>query len=436
MRTERTAFKHFCGNVMGWPRNCTLPGRRNDTVLVMKFGGTSIESAEAMERVARIVAEHSRKRPVVVVSAVGGVTNRLLEMVQLAAADRTAEAETIWAELRDLHLRLASELLGSGADKVSPRIEALFLELHAGLFRSGPVCGSPQFQDWVASFGERVSSELTAAVLEARGLPAAHVDARRLILTDNQHGCANVAEWETYARMRRVLPRMTEQFVPVMGGFIGATDDGVTTTLGRGGSDLTASLVGVAIQADEIQIWSDVDGILECDPRVYAGGRPLKSISYEEAFELARLGAKVLYPPAVRPAMRQRIPIAIRNSRRPEVEGTRVVARQMNIASVKAIACAEAGQRMVIALVGRGVRYDDEILERVCSALGDLDWRTHADRSASVQAFSVPKRLAGEAVRRLHHEFFERTAPLVSGKSLGFSPDIAAGIPSDLALAS
>jgi aspartate kinase len=145
--------------------------------------------------------------------------------------------------------------------------------------------------------------------------------------------------WETYAKLRRTIPYLEEGTVAVMGGFIGATEDGVTTTLGRGGSDLTASIVGAGLCAEEIQIWTDVDGMLTCDPRVLGGGHRLRLISYREAEEMARLGAKVLHPATMAPAMRQRIPITIRNTRRPGIEGTQIVAKSNGAGTVKSIAC-------------------------------------------------------------------------------------------------
>jgi len=198
---------------------------------------------------------------------------------------------------------------------------------------------TPALQDEILSVGERVSSEIVAAALDAAGVPSAHLDARQLILTDDRHTQATPRYWETYAKLRRVLPRLAEERVVVLGGFIGATAEGVTTTLGRGGSDLTASIVGAGVNAEEIQIWTDVDGMLSCDPRFFARGYRVRSLSYQEATTLARSGAKVLHPDSVVPAVRQRIPIVIRNSRRPECEGTRITPTANECSNpVKAIA--------------------------------------------------------------------------------------------------
>ncbi len=178
------------------------------------------------------------------------------------------------------------------------------------------------------------------AALHSAGRPSVHLDAPQLILTDDRHTHATPLYWETYAKMRRIIPRLVIERTVVMDGFIGATESGATTTLGRGGSDLTASIIGAALCAEEIQIWTDVDGMLTCDPRVFDRGYQLRSISYEEAAAMAQSGAKVLHPDTVEPATRQRIPITIRNSRQPDVPGTRVEATATpSTHVVKSIAC-------------------------------------------------------------------------------------------------
>jgi aspartate kinase len=180
---------------------------------------------------------------------------------------------------------------------------------------------------------------VVTAALSTGGIPSVHLDARQMILTDDQHTHAAPLYWETYAKLRRVVPGLAKDGVVVMGGFIGSSENGATTTLGRGGSDLTASIVGAGISAEEIQIWTDVDGMLTCDPRVLAGGLRLRSISYEEATAMASAGAKVLHADSVSPAVRQLIPIVIRNSRQPEVEGTRIGPAAPSAKLVKSISC-------------------------------------------------------------------------------------------------
>jgi aspartate kinase len=199
---------------------------------------------------------------------------------------------------------------------------------------------TPQLQDQALSYGERLSSEIVAAAFGRLGMKTAHINACDVIVTDNQFTRATPLYWETYAKLRRTAAITARESVVVMGGFIGATTNGVITTFGRGGSDFTASLAGAGVSAEEIQIWTDVDGMLTCDPRVLRGGYRLRAISYDEAAEMSRLGAKVLHPATVAPAVRQGIPISIRNSRHPDLEGTFIspqATRHSGI--VKSIAC-------------------------------------------------------------------------------------------------
>lgn len=312
-------------------------------MIVMKFGGSSLESASAIEKVVSIVRSHLDRRPVVVVSAMGKTTDGLV-----AAADHAARGNSYLAwrqlgELRDFHIQETRRLLrGQAQAFIEQHIAPRFRELHVLLtsLADGDRQLTPELKDEILSYGERLSSEIVAAAFHRLGIKAAHLDARQFILTDIQFTHAEPLYWETYAKLRRTLPYLGEDTVAVMGGFIGATETGVTTTLGRGGSDLTASIVGAGICADEIQIWTDVDGMLTCDPRVLDGGHRLRMISYREAEEMARLGAKVLHPATVAPAIRQRIPITIRNTRRPEIEGTQIVAKTNGSnGTAKSIAC-------------------------------------------------------------------------------------------------
>ena len=184
---------------------------------------------------------------------------------------------------------------------------------------------TPRATDAISSYGERLSSEIVALAFDNMGIPAAHVDARDVIVTDTRHTQAAPLFPQTYSRLAATIPPLAQRQVVVMGGFIGATEDGVTSTLGRGGSDFTAAIVGAGIGAEEIQIWTDVDGMLTADPTVMPGGHRVKTISFAEAAELAYFGAKVLHPSTVVPAIEKNIPVLILNSRRPEVEGTRIV---------------------------------------------------------------------------------------------------------------
>ncbi len=298
----------------------------------MKFGGSSVESAAAIERVAGIVKARLARRPVVVVSAMGKTTNRLLAIAQRAiSGGRDAAIQELLA-LRDFHLQ------ESGMERT---VEEHFQEL-GELVRGLAVLGelTPRSVDAISSFGERLSSLIVARLFEQYGIPSVHVDSRKLIVTDGRHTQAVPDLPETYARLEAAIPQLAAKKVVVMGGFIGATKAGVTTTLGRGGSDFTASIVGAGIGAEEIQIWTDVDGMLTADPRIIDGGHRVRSCSFAEAAELAYFGAKVLHPATVLPAVEKNVPVLILNSRRPEVEGTRIVSHAVHSTNpVKSIAC-------------------------------------------------------------------------------------------------
>src|SRR5260370_2752633 len=204
-------------------------------------------------------------------------------------------------------------------------------------------CGgiAPEFVDALSSYGERLSSVFMAMVFSHFGISAAHVDARCVVLTDARLKAATPLYPQTYARAQdKILPLISQGKVPVLGGFIGATESGVTTILGRGGSDFSAAIVGAGIAADEIQIWTDVDGVMTCDPKLVPEARRVKTISFAEAAELAYFGAKVLHPSTLLPAMEKNIPVVVLNSRRPDFAGTRIVAGAVPCSNViKAISC-------------------------------------------------------------------------------------------------
>src|SRR5438132_479717 len=287
---------------------------------VLKFGGTSVEDTAACARLAGFVRAHGGPRPVVVVSALAGVTDALLGCAgegALRAFDPHLER----------HREIARRLLGPEASAVFlGELERARGELGALVERIGrePALRAP-LQDEIVSYGERLSAPLLAAALAAAGLPARHVDARRCIVTDETPGRATPDSDATAARTRAVLvPLLDGGTIPVLGGYIGASAGGVTTTLGRGGSDYTAALVGAALGAAEIQIWTDVSGVQTADPRVVRGARTIPSLSYAEAAELAYFGAKVLHPKTIQPAKDRGIPVRICNSRAPGDAGTLV----------------------------------------------------------------------------------------------------------------
>jgi aspartate kinase len=343
-------------------------------MIVMKFGGSSLESAGAIERAASIVKEQLDRKPVVVVSAMGKTTDRLLEAARAAARGNSYSAWQQTEGLRRMHLSATRGILGGRAESfLRDSIAPLFRELQVLLVElSDGRQFTPEIQDLVLSYGERLSSLIAAESFRHLCMHAAQVDARKVIVTGNQFTQAEPWYWDTYARLRRTVGLLARDRVVVMGGFIGATAGGATTTLGRGGSDLTASLVGAGISADEIQIWTDVDGMLTCDPRVLSGGYRLREISYQEAQEMARFGAKVLHPASVAPALRQRIPMVIRNSRRPQVEGTRVVSKVQTAPGTVKCLTSQTGMAVVhLEVKNRGM------LSSITDGLADLFAREH-----------------------------------------------------------
>jgi aspartate kinase len=302
-------------------------------MIVMKFGGTSVESAEAIARVAGIVRARLDREPVVVVSAIGKTTNKLLAVASDAVSGKSQAARKDLDDLRLFHLR---EAAGLGTDA---KIEDHFRELSAlvdGLAIVGEL--TPRATDAISAYGERLSSIIVAAYFNHCGLRTQHLDAREYIVTDRRHTQAAPLFATTNALLQKLVAPTSE--VRVMGGFIASTEDGVTTTLGRGGSDYTASIVGAGIGAEEIQIWTDVDGMLTADPTIFPGGHRVKVCSFAEAAELAYFGAKVLHPATVLPAIEKNIPVRILNSRRPKAEGTLIVSDPPPSSSpIRSIAC-------------------------------------------------------------------------------------------------
>jgi aspartate kinase len=296
-------------------------------MIVMKFGGSSVESAIALERVASIVKARLDRHPVVVVSAMGKTTNRLLAIAGAAAEGKQIEAMKLLADLREYHRSEAAQVtLPTDLPELDQILNDHFQELQEYVAEIAEVEEfSPRMVDAVSALGERLSSRIVTLAFRHFGIDAVHVDSRDVILTDLRHTQAAPLLAKTYARLSERIPPIAAKHVVVMGGFIGSAEDGTTTTLGRGGSDFTGSIVGAGIGAEEIQIWTDVDGMLTCDPRIVPGGHRVKTISFAEAAELAYFGAKVLHPATVLPAVEKNIPVLILNSRRPEVEGTRIV---------------------------------------------------------------------------------------------------------------
>jgi aspartate kinase len=283
-------------------------------MIVMKFGGTSVEDAAAIDRSCSIVAERISRKPFVVVSALGGATNGLLEAGSLAIRGEVARAMEIANRLESRH----TELLPSTAEDFT-RLRELLKALGAiGEF-------STRTQDLIASYGEALSSLIFVERMKRLGVDTIHIDARKCVVTDDHFGKAAPLMEPTAARLEEAArSHLDAGKVVVMGGYIGATAAGTTTTLGRGGSDYSAAIAGAALHAEEIQIWTDVDGMMTTDPRIVPGAWKVRDISFDEASELAYFGAKVLHPLTVLPAVEKNIPVFILNSRKPKGTGTRI----------------------------------------------------------------------------------------------------------------
>jgi aspartate kinase len=298
-------------------------------MIVMKFGGTSVQDAEAIDRACSIVKGRLARRPVVVVSAMAKVTDTLLAMGNAAGAGDSDKALELSRGLRERHYATAGELLGTGVfTQFHSELEEEFNrldELLRGIVAVGEL--TPRTSDYVVSYGERLSSKICTAAFSARGLNATLLDARDIIITDKQHTKAIPQVEEIDHRVQTIVrPLLEAGRVPVMGGFLGATRDGVQTTIGRGGSDFSAALVGAGLNAESIEIWTDVDGMKTTDPNICPDAHRIKVISFEEAAELSYFGAKVLHPATVLPAVQKNIPVYVLNSKNPKNEGTLIVA--------------------------------------------------------------------------------------------------------------
>jgi aspartate kinase len=298
------------------------------SIVVMKFGGTSVEDPAAITRTANIVAGRLKqgKQPVVVVSALAKVTDQLLRAAASAAVGDRTGALAISSRLRCRHRDTAAALVKDSAELVAV-IDQKFDSLDEVLRGLAAILElTPRISDLVVSYGERISSRIVAAAFAERGIDAAHVDARNVVVTDSQFQKAvpNDALIEKRAA-EHLRPLIEQGKVPVMGGFVASNEEGITTTLGRGGSDFTGALVGGALTAGAIEIWTDVDGIMTSDPRVCPDALRVKVISFEEAAELAYFGAKVLHPATILPAVKKNIPLLVLNSKNPTNEGTRII---------------------------------------------------------------------------------------------------------------
>jgi aspartokinase/homoserine dehydrogenase 1 len=339
--------------------------------LVMKFGGTSVGSVQAIQQVSKIAcnAKTEWRNVAIVVSAMSGVTDKLLNGAKSAAEGNDSVAEKIARKLREKHLD-ALEALAPKATHEQQTIEMLlseFVSLCHAIYVLGEA--SPRALDAIASLGERMSAPLVAAALNEAGISATAVDTREVVVTDNVYQSASPDMEATRRQADEVIwPLFAAEQVPVITGFIGASREGVATTLGRGGSDFSGAIFGVVLEAQEVWIWTDVSGVMSTDPRIEPSARTLSEVTYKEISELAFYGAKVLHPKTIRPALEHGITLRVKNTFAPESASTRIIedenGQKGNIRAVTAI----RGQ-CLLTVEGRGMLGVPGIAARLFTAV-------------------------------------------------------------------
>jgi aspartate kinase len=378
----------------------------------MKFGGTSVGNASCIQKVVEIIRTGLTESDiVVVVSAMSGVTNKLIEAaVQSEAGNREAVA-CIFAELRKRHDVAIHALIRSDAKRnlIGQQMQMLFQEgerLCEGTMLVREL--TPRVRDSISSLGERLSAPLVAAVLAENGVASECIEATDLIVTDTYHGGAE--PWMDLTRERcegRLHPLLQQGVIPVVTGFIGATEDGVLTTLGRGGSDFSATILGAALDANEVIIWTDVDGLLTADPSLVPDACLIPEISYREAAELAYFGAKVLHPKTLHPVMQRGIPLRIRNTFAQERPGTKITPDgSTNGGEVTALTAISDAALIIIG--GPGLVGVQDVLGRTFATTAAMRADVLLISQSSAQndvCLVVPSAVAKRTVEALRHEF-------------------------------
>ena len=384
---------------------------------VMKFGGTSVGNAECIARAAKIVAQSAREgRCVAVVSAMSGVTNRLIEAARMAEAGNRSGALASIEEVRAQHESALNALLEDESERagVRARLEAVLAE--GSRFCEGTALLrelSLRTMDAISSLGERLSAPLVSAAVKELGLRSEALEATELIVTDEYHGGAEPQMEQTRGRSQaRILPLLNGGSIPVVTGFLGATPEGELTTLGRGGSDYSATILGAALDADEVIIWTDVEGVLTADPRLVTEAQTIPEISYREAAELAYFGAKVLHPKTLRPVVQAGIPVWIRNSFAPEKRGTKITPQGQSIAGgVKALTAIR--DVTLISVGGPGIVGLPDVVGRTFSTTAEVRANVLLISQSSSQndiCFGVSSSDANRTVDALRKEFAQDLA--------------------------
>lgn len=380
---------------------------------VMKFGGTSVGDASCISRAAQIIAAGARVgRCVAVVSAMSGVTNRLIEAAKAAHTGNAKASLDILDELAAKHEATLASLVKNDHEraKVRKKMQEVFAEGRrfcegAALLREL----SPRTLDTISSLGERLSAPMVSAAVEELGLPSEALEATELIVTDEYHGGADPRMKETREKAQaRIFPVLEKGVTPIVTGFLGATREGQLTTLGRGGSDYSATILGAALDATEVIIWTDVDGVLTADPRLISEARTIPKITYREAAELAFFGAKVLHPKTLKPVVEAAIPVWIRNSFEPEKRGTEITPKGGHNGGVKALTAIR--DVTLISLGGPGIVGLPDVVGRTFSTIAETRASVLLISQSSSQndiCFIISSADAERAVEALRKEFAE-----------------------------
>lgn len=386
--------------------------KQKNSTLVMKFGGTSVGSVEALNQTADIITKCKQdwEDLVVVASAMSGVTNSLLAGAQAAIEGDEKACDEILADLRQRHNKTIEALLEGNGEQMAviadvgdhlDELEAFY----AGVRTMGEVTN--RGMDSIASFGERMNVRTLSALMRHRGLKSQPVDATELIVTDDNFQSANPIMDLSREKVQAVLKPMLKQgVIPIVTGFIGANKAGILTTLGRGGSDYTASILGVCLDADEVYTWTDVDGVMTADPRVVKDAQVIPEISYNEVSEMAYFGAKVLHPKTIQPLVEREIPLWVKNTFNPEYTGTRI-AKNVNKSHGKVVAVSSIKDLSMITVQGRGMLGVPGIAARTFSAVARQDASVlMISQSSSEQSicFVIPTANAAGVVKMLEQE--------------------------------
>ena len=384
---------------------------------VMKFGGTSVGDANCIARAAQIIAASAEEGAcLAVVSAMSGVTNRLIAAAHRAESGETSAGEEIVSALHEEHLRALGKLVRDSSEhsKIASSLQVV-LDHGRRLFAGTALLHelTPRALDGIAGLGERLSAPLVAGAVRELGLCSEPVEATEVIVTDGFHGGAEPLMDRTRAACEQTLrPKLNSGVVPVVTGFIGATSDGLLTTLGRGGSDYSATILGAALRADEVIIWTDVNGVLTADPRLVPDARTIPEISYREAAELAYFGAKVLHPKTLNPVMQAAIPVWIRNSFAPQLKGTKITPKGQSIGGgVKALTAIQ--DVALISVGGPGIVGLPDVVGRTFSTTAEVRANVLLISQSSSQndiCFIVSGADAKRTVEALRKEFAQDLA--------------------------